>query len=102
MDALMPLASAPVEIAGRNRIFRRMIIDSIRNDPDWKNGDYTEPPRGLIAAHYALFMMTCSPLQLHKSAPPRDRADIESSLPTVAISIGCSSSVPTSSEQIAS
>lgn len=77
MDALMPLASAPVEIAGRNRMFRKMIIDAIRTDPEWQNGEYKTPPRGLIAAHYALFMMTSSPLQLHRAAPVRDQADEE-------------------------
>src|ERR1051326_1525171 len=77
MDALMPLASAPVEIAGRNRIFRKMIIDAIRSDPEWKNGEYTAPLRGLIAAEDALFMMTSSPLQLYKSAPTREKADAE-------------------------
>ncbi|HEY6953387.1 MAG TPA: alpha/beta fold hydrolase, partial [Bacteroidota bacterium] len=41
MDALMPLASLPTQISGRNRVWRRMIIDAIRNDPEWKNGDYT-------------------------------------------------------------
>jgi len=77
VDALMPLASAPVEIAGRNRIFRRMIVDSIRTDPEWRNGEYTRPPRGIIAAHHALFMMTSSPADLHKFAPTRELADIE-------------------------
>src|SRR5258708_23420192 len=43
------LASAPVEIAGRNRILRRMIIDSIRDDPEWRNGDYEKPIHGLLA-----------------------------------------------------
>jgi homoserine O-acetyltransferase len=75
MDALMPLASAPVEIAGRNRMFRDMVIDAIRSDADWKGGDYTTPPRGLIAAQYGLFMMTSSPLQLHKANPTREAAD---------------------------
>ncbi|MGO9261375.1 MAG: alpha/beta fold hydrolase [Bryobacteraceae bacterium] len=76
MDALMPLASAPVEIAGRNRMFRAMIIQAIRNDPDWKNGEYTAPPaNGLIAAQYALWMMTSSPLQLHKANPTHEKAD---------------------------
>lgn len=75
MDALMPLASAPVEIAGRNRMLRRMIIDSIRNDPDWKNGDYQKPPRGLISAQYGLTMMTSSPLQMLKQSPTRALAD---------------------------
>lgn len=76
MDALMPLASAPVEIAGRNRMFRAMILQAIQGDPAYKNGDYTEPPvNGLIAAQYALWMMTSSPLQLHKTNPTREQAD---------------------------
>src|SRR5437879_6758089 len=57
-DGLVPLASAPVQIAGRNRIMRKMIMDSIRNDPTWKNGDYNEPPRaGLAGAGNILMMM---------------------------------------------
>jgi len=76
MDALIPLASAPVEIAGRNRMFRAMIIQAIRGDPDWKNGEYSTPPvNGLIAAQYALWMMTSSPLQLHKANPTHEKAD---------------------------
>ena len=77
MDALLPLASAPVEIAGRNRMLRRMIIDAIRSDPEWKGGEYAAEPRGMIAAYNALFMMTSSPLQLQRTAPTRDRADEE-------------------------
>jgi homoserine O-acetyltransferase len=76
MDALMPLASAPVEIAGRNRMFRAMIMQAIKGDPDWNNGEYTKPPvNGLIAAQYALWMMTSSPLQLHKTNPTHEKAD---------------------------
>jgi homoserine O-acetyltransferase len=76
VDGLVPLASAPTQIAGRNRIMRKMIIDSIRNDPEWKNGDYTDPPReGLTAAINILLMMTSSPLQWHKQSPTRDAAD---------------------------
>jgi homoserine O-acetyltransferase len=76
MDALMPLASAPVEIAGRNRMFRAMIMQAIKGDPDWKDGEYTKPPaNGLIAAQYALWMMTSSPLQLHKANPTHDKSD---------------------------
>ena len=41
MDALMPLANAPVKIAGRNRMFRAMIIQAARDDPEWKGGEYT-------------------------------------------------------------
>ena len=75
MDALMPLASAPVQIAGRNRMMRRMIMDAIRNDPEWRGGDYTAQPRGLADAVHILMMMTSSPLQQQKTAPTRDAAD---------------------------
>ena len=75
MDALMPLASAPVEIAGRNRMLRKMVIDSLRGDPDFNDGEYTKPLKGMLGAQFALFMMTSSPLQLHKQAPTRDEAD---------------------------
>ena len=75
VDALMPLASAPVEIAGRNRMLRRMVIDSIRDDPEWKNGEYDKPPHGLLSAQYALTMMTSSPLQMLKQLPTREQAD---------------------------
>ncbi len=76
MDALMPLASAPVEIAGRNRMFRAMIMQAIRSDPEWKDGEYTKPPvQGLIAAQYSLWMMTSSALQLHKANPTHEKAD---------------------------
>jgi homoserine O-acetyltransferase len=76
VDGLVPLASAPTAIAGRNRVMRKMITDSITNDPAWKNGDYTEPPRqGLTGAVNLLMMMTSSPLQWHKSGATRDAAD---------------------------
>ncbi|MBL8188443.1 MAG: alpha/beta fold hydrolase [Acidobacteria bacterium] len=75
MDALMPLASLPVQIAGRNRYFRRMVIDSITKDPEWNNGDYKQQPRGLIAANYTLLMMSSIPLQMQKQAPTREDAD---------------------------
>jgi homoserine O-acetyltransferase len=75
MDALMPLASAPVEIGGRNRMLRKMVIDSIRKDPEFKNGEYKGPLKGMLGAQFALFMMTSSPLQLLKQAPTREEAD---------------------------
>ena len=76
MDALMPLASLPVAIAGRNRFMRRMVIDSIKGDPDWQNGEYkTQPVRGLTAAIYTLMWMVSTPLQQYKQAPTRDAAD---------------------------
>jgi homoserine O-acetyltransferase len=76
MDALMPLASLPVEIAGRNRMMRRMIMDAIRNDPAWNSGDYKNAPRqGLTAAINILLLMGSSPLQWQKLAPTREAAD---------------------------
>ena len=76
VDGLVPLASAPTEIAGRNRVMRQMIMDSITKDPAWSNGNYTEQPRqGLIGAINILMMMTSSPLQWHKNGPTRDAAD---------------------------
>ena len=45
VDALMPLACLPTQIAGRNRIWRKMIIDAIRDDPAWQGGEYKEEPK---------------------------------------------------------
>ena len=75
MDALMPLASAPVEIGGRNRMLRKMIMDSIKRDPNWNEGEYKGPMTGMLPAQFALFIMTSSPLQLYKQSPTREQAD---------------------------
>jgi homoserine O-acetyltransferase/O-succinyltransferase len=75
MDAAMPLASLPVEIAGRNRMTRRMIIDAIRTSPDWNNGEYKEQPHGLAAALDILLMMGSAPLRMQKELPTREQAD---------------------------
>jgi homoserine O-acetyltransferase len=77
MDALMPLASAPAQMAGRQRIFRDLVVDSIRSDPGWKDGEYTSPPRGLLAAQFAQFLMTTSPGQLQQLMPTSDGADAQ-------------------------
>jgi homoserine O-acetyltransferase len=75
MDAAMPLASLPVEIAGRNRMTRRMIMDAIRTDPDWNNGEYKQQPHGLAAALDILLMMGSAPLRMQKELPTREQAD---------------------------
>jgi homoserine O-acetyltransferase len=75
-DGLVPLASVPTAIAGRNRMIRRMLMDSIRDDPAWKGGDYTEPPRlGLAGALRLSLMMSSVPLYWQTLAPTRDAAD---------------------------
>jgi homoserine O-acetyltransferase len=76
MDALMPLACNPVQIAGRNRIWRKMIIDGIRQDPEWENGEYkTEPRSGLQIASYALLIAGSAPQVMQKGLLTRDAAD---------------------------
>src|SRR5207247_250226 len=75
LDGVVPLACAPTQIAGRNRMMRHLIIENIRGDPDWRGGTYSQQPRGLLAALQILFMMSSSPLQLQRIAPTRDSAD---------------------------
>ena len=75
MDGLVPLACIPTQIAGRNRMWRRMIIDDIKGDPDWKNGEYNVQPRGLRAALQLLFIAGSAPLVQQRAGPTRDSAD---------------------------
>src|SRR5215470_3080987 len=76
MDALMPMACLPVQIAGRNRVWRKMALDAIRTDPDWKGGEYTdEPQRALRTANYFLILAGAAALPMQKALPTRDAAD---------------------------
>jgi homoserine O-acetyltransferase len=76
MDALMPLACQPVEIAGRNRMWRKMIMDAIRSDPAWKAGDYTSQPlEGLRAAADLMLIAGSAPIAMQKAYPRRLAAD---------------------------
>ena len=77
MDALLPLGSLPAQIAGRQRIYRDMVIDAIQSDPAWNGGEYTAAPRGLLAAQYAMYLMTQSALHLQRVAPTSDIADAQ-------------------------
>ena len=75
-DALAPFACLPVEIAGRNRMMRYMMIDAIERDPTWNHGDYaTEPAQGLRTANELLFVMGSAPLQMQKLYPTRAAAE---------------------------
>ena len=71
----MPLASLPTQISGRNRAWRRVIIDSIRTDPEWLNGDYQSQPHGLRIAAEVLWFMGNNPVQRQKEAPTLAEAD---------------------------
>jgi len=76
MDAVMPLACLPVQIAGRNRMMREMIIESITTDPAWMNGEYKQPPvLGLRGALNVFLIMVSSPLEMQKEFFTRDQAD---------------------------
>jgi homoserine O-acetyltransferase len=76
MDALVPLACQPVEVAGRNWMTRRMLMDLIRNDPEWNEGNYSKQPRSLQLAQVYFSIATSGGSQaLYKSAPTREKAD---------------------------
>jgi len=75
MDALLPLASLPTQISGRNRVWRRIIIDAIRHDPAWENGEYKQQPPGLRTAAEMLFFMSSNPVLRQKEAPTREQSD---------------------------
>jgi homoserine O-acetyltransferase/O-succinyltransferase len=75
MDALMPLASLPTQISGRNRAWRRMVIDAIRNDPAWSDGDYKTQPPSLRTAAAMLWFMSSNPVLRQKDAPTLAKTD---------------------------
>jgi homoserine O-acetyltransferase len=75
MDALLPLASLPAPIAGRNRMWRKMVSESIRTDPEWKDGAYQSQPRGLRFAAEMLMFMSSNQVQRQKEAPTPKEAD---------------------------
>jgi homoserine O-acetyltransferase len=76
VDALMPLACLPVPLAGRNRAWRKMVIDGITKDPAWEAGEYkTQPPMGLRIAADMLILAGGAPLQMQKDFPTREASD---------------------------
>ena len=75
MDALMPLASLPTQISGRNRAWRRMVIDAIRNDSSWDGGEYKTQPPSLRTAAQMLWFMSSNPVLRQKDAPSLAKTD---------------------------
>ncbi len=76
MDALVPLACAPTAVVGRNRVWRRALMDGVRDDPGFAGGEYREPPvTGLRSAERLLVLMGAAPIQWQKDSPTREAAD---------------------------
>ncbi|MDI1364789.1 MAG: alpha/beta fold hydrolase [bacterium] len=75
-DALAPFACLPNELAGRNRVWRKLLIDAITLDPAWKGGDYVEQPKeGLRTALGLLMVAGLAPLPAQIANPTRESAD---------------------------
>ncbi len=75
MDALMPITCFPVQIAGHNFLWRRIITEAIRNDPEWNGGNYEKQPSRWLSVLPLYNIMQLTPLQLHKAGPTRDKAN---------------------------
>ena len=75
MDTLMPLASLPRQVSGRNRVWRRLIIDAIRNDPAWQGGEYRTQPPALRTAIEMIWLVGSNPVLRQQEAPSRAQAD---------------------------
>ena len=76
MDAAMPMACLPVQIAGRNRLWRQMAMHAITSDPEWKGGEYSEEPKQAMQTWLDFLLIAGSaPIQMQKSMPTRDAAD---------------------------
>jgi homoserine O-acetyltransferase len=77
MDGLVPLASTPAEIAGRNRMIRQMVVDAITGDPAWNQGNYTEKFFGFRMAMHSMIFMTSDPYHWQEDFPTRASAEAE-------------------------
>jgi len=75
MDALMPLASLPTQISGRNRVWRRVVIDAIRHDPQWLGGNYSTQPQSLRIAQEMLYLMSSNPVLRQRDLPTFAKSD---------------------------
>ena len=77
MDALMPLASVPGQISGRNRVWRRVVIDAIRNDPEWQGGNYAKQPQSARTAAQMLWLVGSNPVLRQRRSPTLAQTDKE-------------------------
>lgn len=75
MDGLFPISGLPAEIGGRNRLWRRTVVEAIRHDPDWKNGDYDQQPQAYSRIAPLIGIMTGNPVRQFEAHPTRASAD---------------------------
>ena len=75
MDALMPLGGLPTQVSGRNRLWRRVISDAIRNDPEWQGGNYAVQPQSLRTAQQMLFLVSSNSVQRQRMMPTQAESD---------------------------
>jgi homoserine O-acetyltransferase len=75
MDGVVPIASQPVAVTGRNWLYRKMAIEAIRHDPDWKDGNYDKNPTHYIYTAPFSTLMTESPVRLGERGPTREATD---------------------------
>jgi homoserine O-acetyltransferase len=75
MDAVVPIASQPIQVSGKNWYQRRLAIEAIKNDPDWNGGNYTKNPTHYVYTAVAGFVQTENAVQIQKMAPTQKAAD---------------------------
>jgi homoserine O-acetyltransferase len=75
MDGIMPVVCNPTRVSGRNLLWRRMVIEMIRSDPGWQNGNYTDPPLGWITGFQVARMMIDGVPHLQAAATDATAAD---------------------------
>lgn len=75
MDGVMPVVSLPIKVSGRNLLWRRMIVDSVRADPTWHDGNYTQAPESWLQGYNILRMMIDSAPDLQRTIPDGAAAD---------------------------
>jgi homoserine O-acetyltransferase len=75
VDGVMPVVSLPIKVSGRNLLWRRMVINDIRSDPEWNSGNYAKPPTGWLRGYEILRMMIDGVPRLQAIVPDGQAAD---------------------------
>jgi homoserine O-acetyltransferase len=74
MESLIPIAALPTRIQGRNLLWRMILTNAIRTDPEWNGGNYTAQPRGFLSIMPMFDMLVQSPARLAETVTSRDAA----------------------------